>query len=101
MPGNSETFLQMTFKFIERCFQINRNSQHKQDAIVITKIIIALLENLQGRIDDALPFIIQTCTQELLNNGKGKLPKNVKSMLLQTLCMSFWYNSQLTFHIME
>lgn len=42
--------------------------------------MIAMLENLQGRIDDAVPFLIQTCANELLNGGKN--PKNVKSMLL-------------------
>lgn len=29
------------------------------------KIFIAILENLQGRVDDALPFVIQTCMREL------------------------------------
>lgn len=87
----------MTSKFIERCLQINRNSKNKQDGIVIMKLLIAILENLQGRVDDALPFIIQTCMTEL----QDKNPKNVKSMILQTLAMCLWYNPQLAFQIFE
>lgn len=65
MPGKDSSPIQMTFKFIERCIQIYRNSNNKQDAIVIMKIFIAIIDNLQGRVDDALPFILQVCMTEL------------------------------------
>ncbi len=48
----------MTFNFLERCLNITRNSDSKEDVIIITKIFIAMIENLQGRIDQALTFII-------------------------------------------
>ena len=44
---------------IQRILDINNNSRHKQDGIVALKIIIAMLENLQNKIDDALPHIIK------------------------------------------
>lgn len=48
----------MTFNFLDRCMQISRNSESKEDVIIITKIFIAMIENLQGRIDEAITFII-------------------------------------------
>jgi len=29
------------------------------------KVIIAMLENLQGRFDDALPYLMKICVEEL------------------------------------
>jgi hypothetical protein len=48
----------MTFKFLERCLEINHNSEQKQDCLVILKLFIAMVENLQGRIDEYVSFII-------------------------------------------
>ena len=41
----------MTFTLIKRILQINKNSNHNLDGIVAMKIMIAMLENLQGHID--------------------------------------------------
>jgi len=60
------------------------------------KVIIAILENLQGRVDNLLPYFIKMCVIEL----NERCPKNFKSMLLQTMCMCFWYNSELTFQVL-
>jgi len=66
------------------------------DGVVVMKILIAMLENLgNGRINEALPYILTICTNEL--NLPGKTPKNFTSMVVQTLSMAFWYNSVLTF----
>ena len=64
------------------------------------KIIIALIENLSQRLDDALPYLLNLCIQELLSL-KPKVAKNFQSMALQVVCMSLWYNSGLTFSILE
>ena len=48
----------MTFNFINRVIAINKNSKHKLDGIVVMKVLIAMLENLKGRIDEALPLIV-------------------------------------------
>ena len=65
LPGGTEPIAALTCKFLERCLQINGNSQAKQDGLVVMKLFIAMLENLQGRIDDYLPFIMQACMREL------------------------------------
>lgn len=49
----------MTFRFVEKCLQMNSDSPDQIDGIVIMKILIAILENLQGRVDEALPYIIK------------------------------------------
>lgn len=36
------------------------------DGIVIMKVLIAMLENLKGRIDEAIPYIIKIAMQELV-----------------------------------
>jgi hypothetical protein len=55
----------LTFKLINRVLAINRESKHKRDGIVILKVIITMLENLKGRIDEALPLILQILVNEL------------------------------------
>ena len=64
------------------------------------KIIIALIENLSSRLDDALPYLLNLCIQEMLSL-KPKVAKNYQSMTLQAVCMCLWYNSALTFNILE
>ena len=80
---------------MERALHINRNSQSKIDGIVIMKVLIAMLENLKGRIDEAIPYILKICVTELTT--QDKCPKNFTSMVMQVVSMSFWYNSSLVF----
>jgi len=64
------------------------------------KIIIALIENLSQRLDDTLPYLLNMCIQEILVL-KPKMFKNFQSMALQVVCMALWYNSSLTFSVLE
>lgn len=80
---------------------MNKNAEHKLDGIVAFKVIIAMLENLLGRIDQALPLILQICVSELNENSHPKANKSYKSMILQTIAMCFHYNSELTFQLLE
>jgi hypothetical protein len=90
----------MIFKFIEHALKINSTSEHMLDGVVVMKVVIAMLENLgNGMINEALPYILTICTSQL--NLPGKTPKNFISMVVQTLSMAFWYNSVLTFHILD
>ena len=59
------TYIAQTFKWAERALNINRQSTHKLDGIVVLKVLIAMLENLKGKIDEALPYIIKLCVGEL------------------------------------
>lgn len=100
--GQTQTYIAQTFNCIERALYVNGNSVHKLDGIVIMKIIIAMLENLQNRIDEAMPYILRICVNELNSRGTGeKIPKNYLSMICQTLAMTFWCNCQLTFQLLE
>ena len=54
-----------------------------------------MLENLKGRIDEAIPYILKICVTELTT--QDKCPKNFTSMVMQVVSMSFWYNSSLVF----
>lgn len=95
--GTGETFIARTFKFVERGLKINESSEHQLDGVVLMKVLIALLENLPARIDEALPYLLRLCLAQL----HQKLAKNFKSMVVQTLAMCFWYNSALTFALLE
>ena len=89
----------MTFRFVERALKISATTEHNLDGIVIMKVLIAMIENLQGRIDEALPYIVNICVGQL--NLDVKTSKNYVSMVLQTISMCFWYNSPLTFQVLE
>ena len=41
--------------------KINSNSSHFLDGIVAMKILIAMLENLTGKIDDIMETILYVC----------------------------------------
>jgi hypothetical protein len=63
--GQTQTYIALTFNFIQRSLYINSNSSHKVDGITVMKVIIAMLENLKDKIDEALPIIINICVKEL------------------------------------
>lgn len=63
------------------------------------KLIIALIENLNGQIDDSLKGLLEMCLNEL-SYLKPRSNKNYQAMIVQVLCMCFWYNSALTFRIL-
>jgi len=73
------------------------------EGVTIMNLVIALLENMQGMIDQALPQIITIITEELnfLLSAKETYVKKYKSMLLQTMSMCFSYNTALTFQVLE
>jgi hypothetical protein len=85
---------------IQKVLYIARQSADKDNAITSFKIIIAFIENLYGKIDHILPFIVDTCVNEM-NSLHPKQSKKVQSVILQTLCLCFWYNTSLVFQICE
>ena len=93
--GQTETFFELTFKFIQRILVINQNSVHKQDGVTILRVVIALLENLPGQIDFALPQLVGMLLAENKVAFENETPPNFRSMVLQSLAMAI-YNSSLT-----
>ena len=45
-PGQDKSYLQLTYHFIKRCLQVNRNGDHYLDGIAVMGLIIAILENM-------------------------------------------------------
>lgn len=62
-----------------------------------TQLVIGLLENLHGKIDDMIIHIIELLVNEIGNNQD----KSAKKMIIQGLSMCFAYNCALTFKILE
>ena len=94
--------LSLMFHFFKRCLEVNRNSSNYLDGIGIMNLIIAILENMQGMIDNALPELLNFITSEITNlAGMSKPPENFKSICLQALSMAFAYNSTLTFQYLD
>ena len=62
------------------------------------KLIQTMLENMTGRLDEAIPDFVKLIHSELKGHSTDK---NWRSMLLQTFSMLFVYNSELTFQVLE
>lgn len=80
--GQTQTYLELTFKFVQRILVINSQANHKLDGIIAMKIIIAIFENLVGRIDDTMHHFVNVVLAELKNGLDKKAPKNYISMIL-------------------
>jgi hypothetical protein len=53
--GQSDTNITLMFQFIKRILEINRNGKDMCEGVTTMNLIIALLENMQGHLDFALP----------------------------------------------
>lgn len=86
-----------------RCLEVNRNSGGAYtDGVFIMSLIVAIFENMHGRIDADIPVLLGYLVSELefLSTVEAKALK-FKSMILQALAMCFSYNSALTFSVLE
>jgi hypothetical protein len=53
--GQTMSYLELIFKFLQRILVVNANGNAKLDGIIAIKVMICLMENLPGMIDHALP----------------------------------------------
>jgi hypothetical protein len=68
------------------------------DGISVLKLFICIFENLPNKIDHALGSLVDMLLAELhVELNKKKPVKNYISMLLQTISVAFFNNSDLTF----
>ena len=68
------------------------------DGISIMGVLIAILEDMHGKIDSGLPNILEILMDELKHATSKKNPsKNYTSMILQAFAMAFAYNSMIVF----
>jgi hypothetical protein len=81
--GQEKTRFQLLSHFITRCLHVSRNSSDALDGVAIMNLIIAILENMRGRIDQDLASILGVITAELVwVNEKEKGYRNYRSMVL-------------------
>lgn len=92
----------MTFKFLQRIFVLNQNSNSKIDGITAMKVVICIFENLPGQIDGALPEFMGMLLAELhVLLSKKKPVINYQSMLLQGIALAFYNNAIVSFQVCE
>lgn len=99
--GQSLTYLELVFKFIQRLLVVNSNGVHKLDGINAMKVLIALMENLPGMIDHALPNFIGMLLAELKHAQNTKGPQHYTLMVIQALCGCLFNNCTLALQIIE
>mmetsp|Transcript_42364 Transcript_42364/g.55849 ORF Transcript_42364/g.55849 Transcript_42364/m.55849 type:complete len:774 (-) Transcript_42364:479-2800(-) len=101
--GQTETYFELTVKFIRRILVINAQSVHKEDGVNTLRSLIAIFENLPGQIDQAMPMLVGMLLAEIkiaFDEGSS-CPKNYQSMLMQTIAMALFNNNVLTLSIVE
>lgn len=67
-------------------------------------LINAIFENMQGRLDQDLPTLLQFCVEELsfvTSLKESKQPQMYKSMVLQAIAMSFTCNATIVFQVLQ
>ena len=99
--GQEQTYLELCFKFIQRVLVINQKGVHKQDGVMILRVVIALFENLVGQIDFALPNLVGMLLAENKVAFESESPPNFRSMILQTLAMAIYNSNATTLAIFE
>ncbi|CAK65923.1 unnamed protein product (macronuclear) [Paramecium tetraurelia] len=88
--GNS--FISLVFRFIQKIYAVADNGSDETDQNQVTTILIALIENYPGQVDNLIPQIIDFT---LLNLQKDKKTNRFKIVNIGVLCMCIWYNPNL------
>lgn len=99
--GQTQSFFELTVKFIQRILVNNAQGSHKQDGVTILRVVIAILENLPGQIDNALPVLVGILLAELKQSFENRTPSNYKSMVLQSIAMALYNNNVATLRVIE
>ena len=90
-------YLDLMFGLISRIIEIARFRQQELDAIMGMKLLVTMVEALPGKLDDVFQNIIGVIVQEL----RLAITENYKSMLVQAISMTLYYNPEATFSILE
>ena len=101
-PNQTLSYFHLTCNFIQRILVINAAGTSKQDGLSAMRIIMTILEQFPGRINDTLPNLVAIMLAELKKAfDEESTPPNYRSMLLQAFSMCFYNNSQITLQTME
>jgi hypothetical protein len=90
--GNS--FTDLLFMVIRKIGEECMKTKQYGNLLYSLRIIMGLLENFQGQVDNHLLSILQI-VRELLNECQGN-KNSLRSMILQVVAMMLWYNPNFT-----
>lgn len=95
--GNS--FTDLLFMVIRKIGEECMQSKQYGNLLYSLRIIMGLLENFRGMVDNQLLNILQI-VRELLNESQGN-KNSLRSMILQVVAMMLWYNPQYTVQMLR
>lgn len=55
----------MTYHFLKRVFEVNKNGMHHLDGISALNLIIVMFENMEGMLDNEMNTLMGFINQEL------------------------------------
>ena len=91
--------LHLMIRFITKCLAVNRNGEDHADGTSIMALIIAILENMQGRINAELAGLMGIVLEELaFCRGKDYCNK-FQMICLQAFASFYTYDAKMTFEI--
>lgn len=83
--NQDKTYIELLFHFIRKILLVNRNGKHMSEGVSIMNLIMSLIENMVGKIDNYLATLIEIITGELKFAEENKDRINYskyKSMIL-------------------
>lgn len=95
--GNS--FVELLFHVVRRIGDECMKTKNFGNLLYSLRIIMGLLENFRGKVDNHLAGILQI-VKELLGECQGN-KDSLKSMVLQVVAMMLWYNPTLTVDLLR
>lgn len=95
--GNS--FMDLLFLVIKKIGAECMSTKQYGNLLYSLRIIMGLLENFRGKVDNHLMSIL-TIVRELLNECQGN-KNSLRSMILQVVAMMLWYNPSFTVEMLR
>ena len=93
------TYITLLIRFLEKGLTVNRKEDDLSTGNELISLIIALFENMQGKLDNELPQLLTFLSNEVAHQQHLKdspLKEHsvpYLSFLLQAVSMAFTYNS--------
>lgn len=93
------TFIELLFGVIKKIGEESMRSKEYGNLLYSLRIIMGLLENFRGQVDDLLGDILQI-VRELLKECQGN-KSSLRSMILQVAAMMLWYDPHFTVKLLK
>ena len=87
------SFINLLFKAINRVYEISLNGSDDLDMVLSTTLNITLIENNLGKIDNILPYILDTAIERIIKIEKSK---QLKVVNFEVISLCLWYNPWIT-----